>query len=398
MIKRAAPLLLAMLLALSACSAPVGPAALSATETTPTEQPTTATEPTTTAPPAPVRLRIAAVGDNLLHNTVSKDCQTSGGAYDYSKLYANLAPMLTGCDVAFINEEVPLAGEIGAYPNLSAVDAVATAIKGAGFNVVNHATNHALDKGQKGLLRSLDTLHETGFDAVLGAFRTEEEAASQQIIEKQGVRIGFLSYTYGLNGYSLPQDKPWMVPLIDTEKIERDLAALRPSCDYLIVSMHWGNEYQTKPSDAQRALAQTLADGGADLILGHHPHVLQPLERIKASDGRETLCIYSLGNYVSGQHKRATMLGGLLSAEVDVYPDGRIETVRAGVVPLVTHYEGKAARYDVIPLDAYTQELAAVHGIKNFTDPVSLGYFDDLAQQVLGDAVMTSGELLTHEH
>lgn len=397
--KCTAPLWLALALVLAlglcACSAPVTPAVSDSTSESTTQ---TTTLPQTTEPPKPVRLRIAAVGDNLLHNTVSKDCLTDGGEYDYSKLYENLAPLLAGCDVAFINEEVPLAGEIGAYPSLSAAGTVAQALRGAGFNVVNQASNHSLDKGQKGLVRSLDTLNETGFDAILGAFRTEEEANAQQIIEKQGVRIGFLSYTYGLNGYSLPQDKPWMVSLIDNEKIKSDLAALRPNCDYLIVSMHWGNEYQTEPSDGQRTLAQMLADEGADLIIGHHPHVLQPLERLTAQDGREVPCVYSLGNYVSGQHKRATMLGGLLSVEVDVYPDGRRETAQAGVVPLVTHYESKAARYAVIPLDAYTEELAAVHGIKNFTDPVSLGYFDKLAQQVLGEARLTSEELSSHEH
>ncbi len=351
-------------------------------------------EPEPEPEPEPIRIRIAAVGDNLLHNTVSNDQKQQDGTFDYTSLYANIAKLIAGTDIAFINQEVPLAGEVGAYPSLSAPTDLAQGLKQSGFNVVNHATNHALDKGQEGLLTSLEALRAQGFDAVLGCYSSEEEASAQVILEKQGITFGFLSYTYGTNGIPLPQDKPWLVSLIDEEKIESDMAALRPKCDVLIVSLHWGNEYQLTPSDDQKALGQKVADWGADIIIGHHPHVLQPMTMLERADGGQTLCVYSLGNLVSGQHKMDTMLGGMLWCELVFTPgqDG-FSFEKAGIVPLVTHYEGTGRNFAIIPLSDYTPELAEKHGIANYEGRASVEYFEDLATRVLGDNMLSPEEL-----
>lgn len=362
----------------------------------PVEQPELPAEPVLPEPlpepepePEPVTLRLTAVGDNLLHNTLSMDSEQDDGSYCFDPLYEHIADIISGSDIAFINQEVMLTGQVSAYPNLAAPAEVADALIKVGFNVVNLATNHSLDKGVKGLEACLENIHARPFEGILGAFRTEEEAAQLCILEKQGVRFGFLSYTYGLNGYRLPEGKEYMITLIDEEKMETDLAAIRPQCDYLVVSMHWGNEYQHTQNQYQEQLAQLLCDGGADLIIGTHPHVLQPVEWIESDTGHRTLCAYSLGNFISGQHKRPTMLGGILDLRLKFDPDGTLlETVSAGVIPTVTYYGSKGG-YTVYPLEQFTEEQAAAHGVKKYEKPLTLDYLNDLKDKVLGDFAVT---------
>ncbi|MBR6573726.1 MAG: CapA family protein [Clostridia bacterium] len=356
----------------------------------PTEPPTEApTEPPTEAPTEsePIAIRITATGDNLLHNSVSYACAVEGG-YDFTPVYQYITDIIGGSDISFVNQEVMFTGEAGAYPNLAAPLEAADALIDAGFNVINLATNHTLDKGVKGLETCLETVHDLPFDAVLGAFRTEEESTQLCFVEKQGIRFGFLSYTYGLNGYQLPSDKLWKISMIDEAKIKADLEAIRPECDYLIVSMHWGNEYQTTQGSYQEELAQLLCDGGADLIIGTHPHVLQPIAWLENAAGHRTLCAYSLGNFVSNQHKRATMLGGILEVELLFDENGELlETVSAGVIPTVTHYQ--KGYYRIYPLSDYTDELAAKHGIHKYETPFDLTYLNELSQKILGEYAIT---------
>lgn len=362
----------------------------------PVEQPELPAEPVLPEPlpepepePEPVTLRLTAVGDNLLHNTLSMDSEQDDGSYCFDPLYEHIADIISGSDIAFINQEVMLTGQVSAYPNLAAPAEVADALIKVGFNVVNLATNHSLDKGVKGLEACLENIHARPFEGILGAFRTEEEAAQLCILEKQGVRFGFLSYTYGLNGYRLPAGEEYKIALIDEDKMQQDLTAIRPLCDYLVVSMHWGNEYQHTQNQYQEQLAQLLCDGGADLIIGTHPHVLQPVEWIESDTGHRTLCAYSLGNFISGQHKRPTMLGGILDLRLKFDPDGMLlETVSAGVIPTVTYYGSKGG-YTVYPLEQFTEEQAAAHGVKKYEKPLTLDYLNDLKDKVLGDFAVT---------
>ena len=345
-------------------------------------------EPLPEPEPEPISIRITAAGDNLLHNSVSFACALPEGGYDFNPVYANIAKIIAGSDIAFINQEVMLTGEASAYPNLAAPTENADALIAAGFNVINLATNHTLDKGVSGLETCLETVHARPFDAVLGAFRTEEESTQLCIVEKQGIRFGFLSYTYGLNGYRLPADKQWKIALIDEDKIRNDLTAIRSECDYLIVSMHWGNEYQIAENTYQSELAQLLCEGGADLIIGTHPHVLQPMKWLEREDGHKTLCAYSLGNFVSNQHKRATMLGGILEVELLFDEDGTLlETTTAGVIPTVTHY--KKGYYTIYQLSEYTDELAAEHGMQGYETPFNMTYLAELSNKILGENAIT---------
>lgn len=343
--------------------------------------------------PKPVTIRITAAGDNLLHDPISNLAKQEDGTYDYSYIYAAVKKAIQGSDIAYINEEVMLCDVVSNYPRFSAMSSVADALLDVGFNVINLATNHSLDRGASGLELCLKNVHARDFDAVLGAFRTEEESTQQIIIEKQGIRFGFLSYTYGLNGLKLPEGKEWMVSLIDQEKIRAEATALREQCDYMIVSMHWGNEYQTKQNTEQEELAALLAEVGTDLVIGTHPHVIQPAVWYDRPDGGKMYCVYSLGNFVSNQHKLATMLGGILdiTLEFDANTGKLIQVMDAGVIPVVMHFQNSFKVQSAYLLEDYTDALAAAHGIKKYTDPLTLKYLNQLADKVLGDQRRTWG-------
>jgi len=395
-IPRLTALLLCLLIPLLGCT-PMEVPALTETITTAVIQATTAPEttaPPTTAAPEPITVRITAVGDVLLHNTVTNSCQTGTG-FDFSPLFTHVAPYIEGSDIAFVNQEVMLTGEVYNYPRFAAPFEVADALQDAGFNVVNLATNHTMDRGLEGLEKCIDAVSSRDFDAVLGVFPSEEASQAPILLKKQGVTFGFLSYTYGLNGIPGPKDRPWMISVLsetdgaaNNARITREVEALRPLCDYLIVSMHWGVEYTHTPTKTQNNQAALLAELGVDLVIGHHPHVVQPLEWIEAEDGHQMLCMFSLGNFVSNQQQYETMLGGLLEVNLTFDPLSlELEHTDAGVVPLVTHYSNK--KYTTYFLSDYTDDLARVHGIERASTAFSVGYLDKLAQKVLGEALLT---------
>ena len=176
---------------------------------------------------------------------------------------------------------------------------------------------------------------------------------------------------------------------LNEPKMKKDVQAIRPLCDYLIVSMHWGVEYNTEPSKYQRQLAELLCNNGVDLIIGTHPHVLQPLETLVSADGQHsTLCAWSLGNFISNQHRLETMLGGMLQVELEFDSDNKLVSYRSGIIPTVTQYDDDAKNYKVHLLSEYTEDLAAVHGIrKHASEPLSLSFLNELAKNVLGDAI-----------
>ncbi len=359
------------------------------TSTTLKTQTTTTSETqttTTAAPPEPdVTITLGGVGDILLHSSVSRSCKTDAG-YDFTRLFETVAPLIRSFDLAFVNQEVMLTGKVENYPRFAAPFEVADALKWAGFDVVNVATNHSLDQGEKGFLSCLDALRQRDLVTIGGA-ASQAEADEETIIEVNGVRIGFLSYTYDFNGFSLPSDKPWMINQIEEGRIRADARSIRPKCDLLVVSMHWGVEYSHDPSSRQRKLAQLLCDEGADVIIGTHPHVLQPAEWLESANGHRCFCAYSLGNYVSGQTRLAAMLGGILELTITFSPSLELKSIEGGIIPIVTQYEAPRTGHRVYYLSQYTKELADAHGISEeepdvVMDPDAL---TELAQRVLGD-------------
>lgn len=251
---------------------------------------------------------LAAVGDIMMHMPqLPAYFDPESKRYDFTPYFTEVKPILSEADWAMANLETTLTadGDYSGYPRFSSPHELAAALKDAGFTIVTTANNHALDRGARGVERTLDFL---GFQGLVtrGTARSAEEAARHVIIERNHIRIGLLAYTYGTNGIPVPEDKPWLVDLIDEERIVRDIAELREAgADYIVIALHFGVEYKTMPGEEQKALARRLIAAGADLIAGSHPHVLQPYEMIETSgaDGvkRQGVILYSMGNFISNQ-------------------------------------------------------------------------------------------------
>ena len=334
-------------------------------------------------------LSLIAVGDNLIHNTVFRAAKTDSG-YDFKSMYAPVQSLIQSADIAFVNQEAPLATDIYAasgYPNFNAPQEVGRDLITEGFDIVNQANNHAMDKGYKAVLSTVEFWKSQSGVIMTGMYDSEADRDVPRIIQKNGIKVGILSYTYGTNGIPLPSDKLYLVPLIDKDRMGKDIAALRKKCDIIAVSMHWGVEYNLGVTDEQKDLAMFLTEQGADLIIGHHPHVIEPAEWITAENGNKAFCVYSLGNFISSQQKRVTMLGGMLRVTIKKGADQKISIENPDILPLVTHYEKNGRNYKVYPLYDYNDDLAAIHAVNAFDHPISMNYLKSTAQEVFGSFV-----------
>jgi len=273
-------------------------------------------------PSAPVELTIAATGDLLIHMPIARQAQVYAGGhgYDFRPMLAPVKPLLAAADLAICHLETPLSADdtnISGYPVFNTPHELADAIKEAGYKGCSTASNHAIDAGADGVTATLDALDEAGI-AHAGTARTREEAEAIEVHTVKGVRIAHLSYTYGTNGIPVPASQPWLVNVTDVARILADAArAKQAGAQFVVVSMHWGVEYQTAPTPEQQAQAQTLlASSDVDLILGDHVHVLQPVQKIG-----DKYVIYGLGNLLSNQSPAAGLTpntedGAILTAQV----------------------------------------------------------------------------------
>jgi len=252
-----------------------------------------------------------AVGDIMVHRTqFVRAHDPDSGRYDFSPSFEFISPYLQAADLAAGNLETTLAGEnrgYSAYPRFNSPDEIAYDLRDAGFNLLSTANNHSMDSGEEGLYRTLDIIEDAGMKA-FGTFRSREERDSPLIVDVNGINLAFLAYTYGTNMLPVPAGREYIVNLIDEELIRSDIQHARDDgADLVIVFMHWGVEYRSQPSEEQKELARVIASAGGDIIIGSHPHVIQPLEYITAErdDGsvHQTLVAYSLGNFISNQHR-----------------------------------------------------------------------------------------------
>ncbi|MDR3052408.1 MAG: CapA family protein [Coriobacteriales bacterium] len=353
------------------------------------ETATPAAQPPAAQPATANSFNLMAVGDNLIHDNVYHSGLQPDGTHDYASMYAPLRAYVAAAEVAFINQETICGGEelgLSSYPFFNGPQQILDALHATGFNWINTASNHALDRGEAGILAQLSYLQR--FDGLVqtGTHATAQDAATPTVIERNGVRIGLASYTYGLNGLEPPAGKTYLVDVIDREKIERDLAALLPVSDVQIVNMHWGDEYSLEVTDEQRELAQFLADQGVDVVLGEHPHVVQPTVFVTGAQGNRTLVAYSLGNVLSSQVEPECLLGELLQCTISLdAATGAVEISDVAVVPLVTHISRDYTAFTTYPLVDYTEELAGQHALSIRIQDFSLTWLKNLATQVFGE-------------
>ncbi|MDR0474668.1 MAG: CapA family protein [Treponema sp.] len=328
-------------------------------------------------------LTIIAAGDNLYHDVMVR----AGEEGDYEPAYAYIRPLLEKADIAFINQETTLAGKdfgFSGFPQFNSPRNLGRAIAAAGFNVVNQANNHIMDKGEKAVFATMDFWDTLPDITVLGIHRSEEQRSLPRLITKNNITVGFLSYSFGTNGIPVPADKPYLVSLTKREIMAKEIDAIRPLCDFLAVSMHWGEEYRHQYNSNQKDLAMFLAEHNVDLIIGHHPHVIQPVEYILRPDGRFMLCYYSLGNLISAQARPPTMLGALAYIKIEKKPalSERFIFIDAGAIPIVTHYEKYFTNFRIYPLYAYTEELINKHRINQTEKELEMNYLTRLASEV----------------
>jgi poly-gamma-glutamate synthesis protein (capsule biosynthesis protein) len=305
-------------------------------------------------------LTLLATGDNLYHETIINSYRQNG-IYDFTPVYSHIKSLVENADIAFINQETVMAGEeygYSGYPAFNTPQSLAKTLADTGFDIVNYANNHAMDMGRAGLHATLDLWEAIQGITVIGARKAGEH---QRIITKNNISLGFLSYTYGLNGNSLPANNPNLVSLINRSKMAEEIDALRPLCDFLLVSMHWGDEYRLlEPGPDQIDLAKFLALHNVDLVIGHHPHVLQRVEKLPRPDGKETLCFYSLGNFVSNQREKERVLGGVMV--VTFTKEGEELSISdSGMIPVICHFEQFYTNTRVYPIYLYSEELLQKH-------------------------------------
>jgi len=336
-----------------------------------------------------VTLDLVAVGDNLVHGPIYRGAKAAAGGegYDFTSVYALIEPYVARADLAFVNQETPLGGEalgLSSYPVFNSPQEVGDHLYDMGFNLICHANNHILDKGSEGLEATLKFWLSKENIALAGATLDQETAAKIPMLDVKGIKVAFLAYTYGTNGLFLPKGSPLQISYIDKEKIKEQVQQAKVSADIVLVSMHWGNEYQMTPSQEQKDLAQYLAELGVDVVIGHHPHVIQPVEILERPDGGKTLVLYSLGNLVSAQNRSAAMLGGM--AEAQLIYDREQKSVTLGQVsflPLVTQYGAQYSDVHVIPWSAYSEDMAFQHGILAYHQDFSYDYLKKLIEETI---------------
>jgi len=335
------------------------------------------------------QLTLLAVGDNLIHIQIINSGKNKDGSYNYDHLFSNLKADIEAADISIINQETILGGNdfaYSGYPLFNSPMEIGDAIVRAGFDVVLHATNHAMDKGYVAIQNTLEYWKAHPTITVLGLNESEAAQETIAVIEKNGIKVAMLNYTYSLNGLSLPSDMPYLINLLDKSKITEDIAKAKELADFVIVFPHWGTEYEYKQDSSQKAWTAFFAEQGVDLVIGTHPHVLEPVEWVVSESGHRMLVYYSLGNYVSYQKEAPRMLGGIATVTLDKDSTG-VHISEAHITPIVTHYENQPNyRYGVYKLADYTPAQALAHGVLQLEEN-SLFTLDGtwaLARQILG--------------
>lgn len=343
------------------------------------------------------RISFIGVGDNLIHTTVYEEADkyagTQGdGKYDFSPMYSEVKELIEGNDIAFINQETVLGGYdlgLSGYPTFNSPAEIAQNIKDVGFNLVNTATNHALDKGQQGIDNELAALDKAGL-VHAGVADSQQTYDSIPVFEKKGVKFSFLAYTYGTNGIDPPNS--YSIHYFDDETITSDVKKAKEISDVVIVSAHWGEENIDYATDTQEHYAQLFADLGVDVVIGTHPHVIQPIKWYNGKDGNKTLVVYSLGNFLGGMLDINNTVSGAVRFDF-VKGDSGVSVENVKWIPLVIHFETQGGdimtgrtNYKIYPLSKYTEELAKKHSLNGYEgQTVTVDYYKEHTKKVIGN-------------
>jgi poly-gamma-glutamate capsule biosynthesis protein CapA/YwtB (metallophosphatase superfamily) len=311
-------------------------------------------------PPPPDGFTLVATGDVLVHQdrSLTAGAEQDDGSYDFSAVLAPVAPLIAAADLAVCHLETPVAprgGPYRGYPSFAVQPEIVDALAGAGYDLCSTASNHSLDDGTDGLVRTLDALDAAGV-AHSGTYRTENESVEPRIVDAGSVRVGHVVGTFGLNGVPLPAGREWSVDVVDvpdvTPMIEAAARARAAGAEVVVASLHCCLEYDHDPTDAQVAAVRALlASPDVDLVLGHHAHVVQPFELIEGE-----WAAFGLGNHLAEHATRGYPTEDSVMARFTFTggDDGRLTVTRAEAVPL--RIELGAGTVTVRPADPATFE------------------------------------------
>ena len=308
-------------------------------------------------------------GDNLIHSSIYKDASIGNNNYDFRKMYDLIKPIVENYDIAYYNQETILGGkELGVsnYPTFNSPQEVGDAMIDCGFNLVSLATNHTMDKGERGAISSRNYWNSKDGVLAVGSYSSFEERNNIPVREVNNISYTMLNYTYGTNGINVPKGKEYLVNVWPTdlylndvsrdtkyqeykEQVKKDIESVRDSVDVLIVAMHWGVEYTHEPTAYQKDIAEYLASLDVDIVIGTHPHVIQPITWID-----DTLVMYSLGNLISAQYQDANynkMVGLMTSLEIEKMVKGEDITITIGNIDneLIYTYYKNWRNFKVVP-------------------------------------------------
>ncbi|MED4586022.1 CapA family protein [Brevibacillus choshinensis] len=302
------------------------------------------------------RLSLMAVGDIMMHQEqLDAAWNPATKKYDFHPFFTNVVPMFKEADWVIGNLETTMSGSAtgySGYPMFNSPAELSHTLKDVGFTAVSTANNHSLDRKEPGILQTIKHLDEAGL-LHTGTFTSPEERDEPLLLRRDGFTLALLSYTYGTNGIPIPEGKPYMINLIDPELIKKDIARAREKgADLVAVALHFGVEYQRLPNEAQKKTAEQCIQFGADLILGAHPHVVQPYEwkTVTMEDGREHkgLITYSLGNFISAQRWDYKDVGAILKLTLHKGESGVASIESAEMIPTYVHFFRKSGKRNYV--------------------------------------------------
>ncbi len=292
-------------------------------------------------------LSMVMVGDCLIHRFVYTDAKNSDGTYSFSKMFTLVAPLIKNHDLAFYNQESIIGGKalgLSAYPRFNSPEEIGQDMVNLGFNLVSLANNHTMDKGEKGVINSVNFWKtQPGVYYSGQALSKEDRESNIKVLEKNGIKYAFLAYTSVTNGLLPPSGKEYLTNIYSKEKVQADIDKVKDEADLIIVSMHWGEEYTTYPNESQKKIAKELSDMGVNLIIGNHAHSIQPVEMIG-----DTLVFYALGNFIAAQDTTDRQTGVVVTLNINKDDDGKITFSNIKANLIYTYFKG-SGNFKVYP-------------------------------------------------
>ena len=322
--------------------------------------------------PVITKASVIAVGDNLYHSSLLESGKYDTGEWNYEHIYEHVLPEIQAADVALIDQETVLTTEhdaISSYPSFATPTEVGDAIMKAGFNVVESATNHIDDYGYDFMAQTFN-FWKTNYPQVpvLGIHETAEDADEVKTLTINDITFSFLNFTYGTNNSGAGEGKEFMIDVFDQQRVAQMIQKAKSISDCLIFVAHWGTEDEPMPNEYEKQWAAFLLQQGVDVVIGGHPHVMQPYGIMSDDQGNRMLIFYSLGNFVSTQQELPELLGGMASFTVQkttLKGETTLQILEPEIKPLVMHYDHDSGEYGPYMLEDYTEELAAAHSVRD---------------------------------